>query len=124
MKFSDIQKGTRAVKDVKFRLGNAPVPTTLAVTDGIPDDEYAHRVGLRVLTGEETAQIYANARRDAFAAGVTKWLDSDPLCRLYEMAHTVAIACVDPDNSSEPFFASVREVLESPALGSDNIAYL
>lgn len=126
MKFSQISTNKRAIKVVRFRLGNAPVPDGLAATDPIPDDEYTHKVGLRVLTGAEVAQVYANARADAKSKGSETWLDDDPLCRLYEMAHTVHVACVDPDSgeSCEPFFASVNEVLTSPALGSDNIAYL
>lgn len=126
MKFSDIAKGNRAVKEVGFRLGNAPL-INLKPGEPLPRDEYYATCGLRILTGEETKEIYRRSREQARAeAGIEQWLDTDPLCRMYEMAHTLHIVCVDMESGDrcEPFFASVDDVLKSPALGSDNIAYL
>jgi hypothetical protein len=108
MKFSELEKGTRAIKVVSFRLGNAPLVEGHKPGDPIPEDEFAVRVGLRIMTGEELARVYKEARAAAFAAGCKEWLDSDPVCRLYE-----------------PFFdRGVQQVLSSPELGADNIAYL
>lgn len=127
MKFSELEKGTRAIKVVSFRLGNAPLVEGHKPGDPIPEDEFAVRVGLRIMTGEELARVYKEARAAAFAAGCKEWLDSDPVCRLYDQAYTIAVACVDPDSQgqSEPFFdRGVQQVLSSPELGADNIAYL
>ena len=123
-KLRQIEKGTRAVKTVRFRLANAPIPADWESGQGLPDDEHTIKVGVRVLTGSEIATIYENARRSAKAAGVDTWLDTDPLCRLHEMAETLAIACVDWEAPDEPFFVSAAEVLGSDALGGANIAYL
>lgn len=124
MKFAAIKKGTRAVKAVPFRLANAPDPKPVEPGQDIPLDEYTHLVGVRVLTGDEAAEVLEKAQTDAKKRGVPQWLDTHPLCRLYEMAHTVALACVDNEARDEPFFASVEEVLSAPDVGEDNIAYL
>lgn len=124
MKFASIEQGKRAVKTVRFRLGNAPIPENLAAFDPTPEDEFSHPVGLRVLTGSEVVRVLADARRAAIAAGAETWLDSDPLCHMYEMAYVLLVACVDAENPDEPFFTAISEILDSPALGPDNIAYL
>jgi hypothetical protein len=127
MKFSNLAKGNRALKPVKFRLGNAPLPTSpLEATDPIPEDEYTARLALKVLTPEETAGVYEKAGKLAREKGVEQWLDTHPICRLYEMACTLFAACVDVEagEKCEPFFASVDEIVNSPSLGSDNIAHL
>jgi hypothetical protein len=120
-KFRDIAKGTKAVKPVPFRAANAPL-----LKPGEEADEHTVMVGVRILNGIETAAVFEQAQSKALAAGVPQWLDTHPLCRLYEMAFTVALSCVDVDSGDrvEPFFVSVDEVLSAPELGPDNIAYL
>lgn len=124
MKLRDVAKGKRAVKAVPFRLANAPDPKPVPAGESVVLDEHTHLVGVRVLTGDELATVYERAQADAKRKGVDQWLDTHPLCRLYEMAHTVAVACVDNEARDEPFFVSVNEVLSSPDVGEDNIAYL
>lgn len=125
MKLANVAKGTRAVKTVTFRLANAPLlETPPEPGQPLPRDEYTVDVGVRVLTGSEVAEVYQKAQADAVKAGVKEWLDTHPLCRLYEMAHTLAVACVDAEKRDEPFFASVQEILDSPAVGADNITFL
>lgn len=125
MKLRDIAKGKRAVKAVPFRLANAPDPKPVpSGEEATVDDEYTVLVGVRVLTGDERADALAKAQADARSKGVTEWLDTHPLCLLYEMAHVVALATVDNAKRDEPFFASAAEVLSSPDVGEDNIAYL
>ncbi len=124
MKLRDVAKGKRAVKAVPFRLANAPDPKPVPPGEEPALDDYTVLVGLRVLTGNEAAQALQSAEADARKRGVTQWLDTHPLCRLYEMAHTVAAACVDLEARDEPFFVSAQELLDSPLVGEDNIAYL
>lgn len=123
MKFRDVAKGTRAIKRAEFRLANAP-PVKVPLGSPLPQDEYTVAVGLRVLTGAEIASVYEKAQAAAKAAGQAEWLSEHPLCRLHEMAQTLAVACVDIEAPAEPFFASAQEVLDSPEIGGDNIAYL
>ena len=120
MKLSQLPKGVRAVKAVPFRLANAPEPSA---EEGA-QDPHVHMVGVRVMTGEEIADAYQKAQADAAKRGIKDWLDTHPLCRLHLMAHTLAIACVDADARDEPFFVSADEVMSSPHVGGDNIAYL
>ena len=121
MKLRDIKKGTRAVKAVPLRLANAPA------VDG-PDwenDEHTILVGVRVLTGTEIGEALEKAQETAAKAGVPQWLATHPLCRLHEMAHTVAIGCVDNEKRDEPFFVGgFDEVMGSPEIAGANIAYL
>lgn len=121
MKLHQIAKGTRAVKPVQLRLANAPA------VDG-PDwenDENTVTVGVRVLTGTEISEAVQKAQETVAKAGVPQWLATHPLCRLHEMAHTVAIGCVDDEKRDEPFFVrGFDEVMSSPEIGGANIAYL
>lgn len=124
MKLRDIAKGTRAVKAVPLRLANAPLLEP-GVDWETADDKGTVLVGLRVLTGAETAEAFEKAQASAAKAGVTQWLATHPLCQLHEMAQLVAFACVDNDVRGEPFFVGgAGEVLSEPAIGTDNIAYL
>lgn len=123
-KLRDIVRGIRAVHPVEFRRANAP-----AIQPGSapPGDSAQVRLGVRVLTGAETADVYQKAQEDSAARGVVKWDSDHEICRLYLMAHTIAHACVDidsPENAREPFFDSVQQILESDALGTDNLALL
>jgi hypothetical protein len=121
MKLRDIQKGTRAVKPVQFRLANAP-----PLAPGEDTDEHTITVGVRILTPHELEQLYENAIAAAVKNGVPQWLDTHPLCRLHEMRHAVLLACVDYDSPerAEPFFVSMAELSEHPGMGGDNLAYL
>lgn len=123
MRFKELAKGTRAVKEVQFRLANAP-PITLQPGEPLPSDEYTAKLGVRVLTGDEIATVYSKAQAAAKAAGQHEWLSEHPLCRLHEMVQTLLAACVDIEAPAEPFFASAEEILRSPEIGGDNIAYL
>jgi hypothetical protein len=121
-KLRDIAKGTRAVKVVPFRPANAP-----PLEAGAERDDHTIDVGVRVLTGDEIAEAYSAAQEAALRAGAPQWLDTHPLCRLHEMAQTIAVACVDVDSTdrAEPFFVGgAQEALSSPELGGENIAYL
>jgi hypothetical protein len=120
VKLKQLAKGTRAVKAVPFRLANAPEPPA---EEGA-QDPHVHMVGVRVMTGDEIADAYQKAQADAAKRGVKEWLDTHPLCRLHLMAHVLAIACVDNEARAEPFFVSADEVMSSPEIGGDNIAYL
>jgi hypothetical protein len=121
MKLREIRKGTRAVRPVLMRLANAPAVDT-------PDwesDENTIKVGIRVLTGAEISEALQKAQESVAKAGVPQWLGTHPLCRLHEMAHTVAIGCVDDEKRGEPFFVGgFDEVMASPEIGSANIAFL
>lgn len=121
MKLREIAKGTRAVRPVSMRLANAPA------VDG-PDwenDENTIKVGVRVLTGAEISDALQKAQESVAKAGVPQWLGTHPLCRLHEMAHTVAVGCVDDEKRGEPFFVGgFDEVMGSPEIGSANIAFL
>jgi hypothetical protein len=120
LKLKQLALGVRAVKAVPFRLANAPEPPA---EEGV-EDPHVHMVGVRVMTGTEIADAYEKAQTDAAKRGVKEWLDTHPLCRLHLMAHTLAIACVDNEKRDEPFFVSADEVMSSPEIGGDNIAYL
>lgn len=121
MKLRQIAKGTRAVKPVLLRLANAPAVDS-------PDwetDEHTVLVGVRVLTGTEIGEALQKAQESVAKAGVPQWLATHPLCRLHEMAQTVAIGCVDNDSRDEPFFVGgFEEVMGSPEIAGANIAYL
>jgi hypothetical protein len=121
-KLRDIAKGTRAIKAVPFRLASAPL-----LPPGVETDEHTIMVGLRVLSPGEIADVYQKAMEAAALAGVSQWLDTHPLCRLHEMFHTVALACVDVDSGerAEPFFVGgVEEIRTSVDLTGDSIAFL
>lgn len=124
MKLRNVAKGVRAVKTVTFRLANAPEPRPVELGEEPVRDEHTIEVGVRVLTGGEYAEALSKAQADAQQKGVKEWLDTHPLCRLYEMVHVLAVACVDTEARDEPFFASAQEILDSPEVGEDNIAYL
>lgn len=124
MKFREVVKGTRAVKVVTFRLANAERPPAPAPGEKPAEDPALISVGLRVLSGAETADSLERAIAAAKAAGAKEWLDTHPLCRLHQMVQTLALACVDPDSRAEPFFASADEILQSELVGTDNIAHL
>lgn len=121
MKLHQIAKGTRAVKAIPFRPANAPL-----LAAGEESDEHTIQVGVRVLNPSEIKEVYEKALAASEKGGVAQWLDTHPLCRLHEMAHTVALACVDIDSAerAEPFFVSVDEVMNDDAIGGDNLAYL
>lgn len=133
MKLRDVAKGVWAVKAVPLRLANvgAPLP-------GQPpsEDPAVVKVGVRVLLGDETAQVYEKARNLASSKGVKEWSAEDPLCTLYEMACGLALAVCDVDQDTgvpvgvaggqpEPFFdGGAEQVLSDIHIGTDNIAYL
>lgn len=123
-KMRDIARGVRAVKAVSFRRANAG-----SVQPGSdPSSDSAQvRLGVRVLLGAETLEVYEKAAAAARDHGVATWDAEDPVCSLFMMAHTLHIACVDLDSDEkrrERFFESVEQILEDDELGTDNIALL
>lgn len=124
MKLHEIKKGTRAVKTVPLRLATAPLLDAGADWE-TADDGGTVMVGIRILTGTETAEAFEKAQDSARKAGVPQWLATHPLCQLHEMAQLVAAACVDDAARGEPFFVGgAAEVLGDIAIGTDNIGYL
>lgn len=121
MKLHQIAKGTRSVKRVPFRVSNAPELTG----DDWEQDEHTIQVGIRALTPAESSEVLEKARESAEKAGVKEWLATHPLCELHLMVHLVAVACVDSEAPSEPFFVGgAKEILDSPEIAGDNLAYL
>lgn len=130
MKLRDVAKGRRAVKRVPF----LPATAGAAQPGRAPLEAHSEEIllGVRVLSGDETVEVYEKATAAARRKGVEQWSTDNPICRLYEMAHTVLLGCValpqDPGtpipDEPEPFFDSVEQVLTSPLVGRDNIVYL
>ena len=124
MKLHQVAQGTRAVKPVPLRLANAPL-LEAGVDWEKADDGGTVIVGIRIVTGLETSEAIKKAQDVTAKAGVPQWLATHPLCQLHEMAEMVAIGCVDNEARDEPFFVGgSEEVLASPAIGPENIAYL
>ncbi len=121
MKLHQIVKGTRNVKNVPFRISNAPA----IVGDDWEKEDGTIQVGIRALTPGESSEVLAKAQESALAAGAKEWLATHPLCELHLMVHLVAVACVDSEAPSEPFFVGgAKEILASPEIAGDNLAYL
>lgn len=147
MKLKDIAKGTRAIRRVMLPLVNVRcplLPDLPELAEQRAADQAAFEaaqagsapsaapaasveVGLRVLTGEEAAEVYEKAAEFARARGSSDPKPGDPLYDFGEAIHRVALATVDPDSDPahpSPFFASVDEMLSSPHVGRDGIIYL
>lgn len=110
MKFSGIIKGTRAERDVDlpgFEVDGKPV-----------------RALMRALNGTEEADVLRAATEFAVRKGAAEPKPGDPLFDLSVMAHTLAIACLDPDSSPRvPFFdGGAPQVLDE--LPRETIVYL
>lgn len=121
MKLNQIAKGTRSVKRIPFRVSNAP---EVQGADWEKDPNTI-QVGIRALTPAESSEVLEKARESAEKAGVKEWLATHPLCELHLMVHLVAVACVDSEAPSEPFFVGgAKEILDSPEVAGDNLAYL
>lgn len=121
MKLRDLAKGTLAVNPVTLRLANS----YQAAQPGQPPSSEPVQVelGVRVLTGAETLNVYEKARVRARQKGVETWKDDDPICSGALMAETVAVSYLDRADNT-PFFRDADELLESELIGTDNIAYL
>jgi hypothetical protein len=156
MRLRHIPAGTRAIKRVVLPRVNVPGPALpdqpelaqqrdsdrAALDPNAPPDSppgasviSEPEVGLRVLTGGESAMVIQKAGEYARANGGTGALD-DPLYGLGIQAYTLALACVDPDTdpkNPDPFFGEVgdltlesaaQEILSTPHLGRDGIVFL
>lgn len=143
MKLSDIAAGTRAIRRVPLSLVNVssplvPEPQELAaqraidVSEGLPREI---EVGLRVLTGAETADVFSRARAYCLRNGLTEPKESEPLYNLAVSVYKLALSCVDPDSDPKVptlFFAddgrnveqAAETIFTSPHVGRDGIAYL
>lgn len=113
MKFSLLQRGTRAEREVE--LPGATTPEATAV-----------KMMLRPLTGAEEATVLEEARRFARGRGVDDPKRGDALYDLGAMVHTLALACLDPDSPSSlraAFFdQGATQILEH--VSRETIAYL
>ncbi len=104
-KFSNIVRGTRALRPVEFSIWGE-----------------AASCSVRPMTGAEEGDAVAAGRAYAVKHGV---VDPKPTDRVYEigvMANTLLVACVDSDDSNSRYFANVGEILDN--LDTDRIAYL
>lgn len=120
MKFRDVALGTRATKTIPLPLVHEP---------GGPDKAPSPLLAIRVLSGEETAEIIDKALDYARRPGKPEPKAGDPLYELGIRVHTLHLACVDPDapNPESPdarFFSSIDEILGSHLIGRDVIYYL
>lgn len=104
-RFAFIAKGTRAVKSVTFPFAGEN-----------------QTVGVRPLTGRELGDVLGAGREYAIAHGLKDPKDGDRLYELGQMAHTLALACVDVDVPESPYFTSAEEVLDG--LDPDRIVLL
>lgn len=154
MRHRDYTIGHRAIKRVPLPLVNVPglaspdQPELAAQRDADRATAAASKppgstsgasavseatVGLRALTGTESALALRLAGKYSRDNGGTGLVD-DPHHVIGLQVYTLAIACVDPDSNPEnptPFFgerndieSAAREILESPHIGRDGIAYL
>ena len=120
--FSQIAKGRLARKGVELPLAG----TTLDSSTGAWVGESA-RVDVRVLTGTEQLAALERARAKSLAAGVADPGDGEPIYDLALVVETILLACVDPDSPDDaprPYFASADEILKSPLLTRDHLAFL
>lgn len=150
MKLSDLQKGSRAVRRVRFPLANMRAPflpdlPELVEQRKIDRERFEARqaaegkaapsvapdaevwVGLRVLTGAENSEVLQHAQSYAKERGVDPWDEDHPICTLAKMVYTLLLACVDPDDQSDeraPFFDDAEQILDSHHLGRDGIVWL
>lgn len=145
MKFADVLRGTRAVKVIDFPQDNtrcellADLPELAAQRaadraeraaahpeQAAPEDSPAIKVGLRVLSGVEAAEVLQKSRAFAIARGIAAPTEGDRLYDLAIQAHTLALACVDvdsPEKAREPFFdGGPDQILRE--LDVDRIAYI
>src|SRR5678815_2459917 len=79
-------------------------------------------VGLRALSGADTAQVYERARAYCKRNGLDNPREADPLYDLALSVYTLAIACVDPDSdvhAPKPFFGPAENW--TPDLAADHI---
>jgi len=80
----------------------------------------------RPISGTQESLVLEAARAYAKAKGVELPREGEPLYDLAVMAHTIAIACVDPDSDPkdrEPSFdGGAQQILDN--LGPEEIAYL
>jgi len=109
-RFSDIAKGRRARKAVVLMLGDRAVD-----------------VDVRVLGADEDIDIAADSVKFAKSKGIESPAPGDEVYDRAERALTLLRACVDhesPEEAPVPFFASLDEILTSPDLARDHIAYL
>jgi len=144
-KASQLLKGKRAVHRVRFPLVNfgcSLLPDVPDLAEQRKADEAAWQaehpdevavespeVGLRILTGFETAEVLEQARAFAKARGVEDPRPGDGEYQLGLWVYTLLLSCVDPDTANgpgdpEPFFDSAEQILNSTDLGRDGICYL
>lgn len=110
MKFSQINKGIRAEREVVFDM---------------PDGQSV-KLAVRPLTGAEEVDARAKAIALAKARGVEDPRDGHPIHDACFWASVLAIACVDVDSSPakrDPFFRDAEEVLAELQIDSMALLY-
>ena len=150
-KFSQVARGTRAIKPIKLPLVNTPGPyqpdlpelAAQRAKDGA-SERVEVDLGIRVLSPGEFDELLIRAREFAKQRNVETIDDRDPIYSLGYSLHLCAIACVDinpvddqgkalPFDPADPppFFgvkgnpdSAVEEMLKSPCLTRDSILYL
>ena len=126
MKASQLVKGTRAIRRVPLpRLQDGRQSLEPSGSEGQAAVSSSVEVGVRALTGVEQLTILERAAEDA-QKRKAEAKEGNPVYDLLVAAHTLAIACVDPDDPElRPFFdGGAEQILASEELGTDGIAAL
>jgi hypothetical protein len=120
--FAQIAKGRLARKTVELPLAGSHADSVTGEWRG-----ESAKVDLRVLTGVEQLTVLEKARAAAKARGVDDPIDGDPIYDLALVVETLLLACIDidsPDDAPRPYFSSADEILRSPMLTRDHLAFL
>jgi hypothetical protein len=124
MRASNLLRGSLAIRRVKLPLACAPAAPGEA---GLEHDSVPE-VGLRALSGHETALVLQRAREFAVSRGVADPKPDDELYEFGKAVHTCLVGVVDPDappERAEPFFdGGLQQLLSLPGLGRDEILML
>lgn len=130
MKASNLVRGSLAIRRTKLPLARAPEATTEADhRDAATMNSSAEpEVGLRALSGLETALVLQRAREFAVARGVPEPKEDDELYQYGKAVWCCLLGCVDPDSNAarpEPFFdGGLDQLLALDGLGRDGILLL
>lgn len=107
--------------DIKAPIDGDPITT---VPIKLANHEQTLQVGVRLLSIAERAEALVQAVAFAKERGVNEWKNDDPICTLGLWTHTVAKGTFDVELGKNAPFATVEELLKSPFIGQENIAYL
>jgi hypothetical protein len=126
-RFSDMQKGTRAIKRVTCPVVNVSIDAKMDPTEAPSQFE----CGVRVLSVQEQEDVYEKALARTKRLGGEEGPESN-LYNLSLQLYTIAAAYVDPDSdpgAAKLYFGDTIEqaaeaVLKSELLSRDSLAYL